>query len=310
MEDRECSVDDCVRHVRALGWCDAHYRRWRAHGDVQASIPLRKMGKSLICSTLDCVRPVQARGWCVLHYKRWQNYGDVQANIPPKRRDAATKIMSLCIVEGCDIPARARNMCQSHYSKWHRDNSTLINGPCAVDSCVAVARTGGYCDGHYHRSRNGGLRLEEPIQHGRSECRVGQCNRIATSLGLCQAHYTRFKKFGDVQIDIPIRKVRLQGERRVEVSGYAYIGARTEHQIVMEQILGRPLKPNENVHHKNTIRDDNDPSNLELWNISQPSGGRVRDKVTWAIDFVNQYMPEALAGDAENLVRQAEEKYL
>jgi hypothetical protein len=51
----------------------------------------------------------------------------------------------------------------------------------------------------------------------------------------------------------------------------------------MEEILGRPLEPNENVHHVNGVRDDNRPENLELWLTSQPSGQRVRDLVEWVV---------------------------
>jgi hypothetical protein len=37
------------------------------------------------------------------------------------------------------------------------------------------------------------------------------------------------------------------------------------HRYVMEQKIGRKLVKGESVHHKNGIRDDNDPDNLELW---------------------------------------------
>lgn len=82
--------------------------------------------------------------------------------------------------------------------------------------------------------------------------------------------------------------------RHLNSSGYINVRTgvgkrRLEHRVVMERMLGRPLLPNENVHHKNGIKTDNRPSNLELWVVDQPCGQRVEDLVAWAREIIERY---------------------
>ncbi len=64
-----------------------------------------------------------------------------------------------------------------------------------------------------------------------------------------------------------------------------------QHRKVMEEMLGRPLKSHEDVHHKDGVRANNAPKNLELWSRSQPRGQRVEDKIAFCKYFLAEYQP-------------------
>jgi hypothetical protein len=57
-----------------------------------------------------------------------------------------------------------------------------------------------------------------------------------------------------------------------------------EHRAVMMEMIGRPLVRGETVHHKNGLKRDNRPANLELWFTPQPGGQRIHDLIAYVVE--------------------------
>lgn len=74
-----CSVLGCGRAIRALGYCEAHYRRFRKTGSP-GSVEIGRQRR--ICAVDGCDRLRHGQGYCDPHYQRLKLYGDLYPDTP------------------------------------------------------------------------------------------------------------------------------------------------------------------------------------------------------------------------------------
>ena len=86
----------------------------------------------------------------------------------------------------------------------------------------------------------------------------------------------------------------------------AHCGYVLEHIVVMEEMIGRELLPGERVHHRNGVRSDNRPSNLELWDSNHCPGQRHTERIA----FHTQEIVTKASHDELIIVRTAIERRL
>lgn len=200
----------------------------------------------------------------------------------------------ICTHFDCFNKARYKNqLCRRHHDLKNNQNKLS----CGVKGCDRPYKTKRFCSKHYSRFRSHGnpnivLKRGKPINN--NPCLIDSCSKKFHAKGYCEKHYRKLLDHGDP--DYPDRKRKDKWLR----NGYAFIykpkhpnsnswGQIAEHRFIMSEHLGRPLLSEENVHHKNGIRDDNRISNLELWIKGQPSGQRKEDLVKWARHILNMY---------------------
>jgi hypothetical protein len=160
--------------------------------------------------------------------------------------------------------------------------------------CVKKRASDRYCkkykDAFNEKSRI--FRERNPNYHKEWRKKNPEKNRIARKI--------YYRKKHDIPLDYEFNK-RKNGEGTIDSNGYKTItmkghpnqmdekGRIREHTFFMSKYLGRPLKKEESIHHKNGIRDDNRKENLELWSKAQPPGQRLEDKIIFYKEFLISY---------------------
>ena len=149
--------------------------------------------------------------------------------------------------------------CNTRFRKWVRDPKIHCSFKCGR---IAGGR----------KIRN---RVTLNCQQCRREYEIPKAWLKKRRAGLYCSRQCTYQYWRDHPTEHPsTKKIRRNGEIavRVDRQGYVFEGRKRQHRLIIERILDRPLHAWENVHHKNGIRDDNRPENLELWVVNQPAG--------------------------------------
>lgn len=184
-----------------------------------------------------------------------------------------------CRIENCSSNVKAKNLCIRHYEV----ESRKLALPCKQKDCKNKSVRRGLCQKHYS-------------QLSKQKCTLDNCDLPRHAKLYCKLHYLRHHRHGDPNIVI----ISEDGSGTINHNGYRVLykpdhtnatinGTILEHRYIMSNFLGRPLKDNENVHHKNGDRTDNTIENLELWVKSQPVGQRPEDLIKWAKEILRIY---------------------
>ena len=265
MPEVTCSFEGCDKPRYSRSYCTQHYRQFINGKTLR---PLRDYNRQpQACKAPECNQKPHAHGYCKVHLGRLTRYGRLDRVYEQYAPDTT------CKVQDCGKPVKALGYCETNYMRVRRHGE-----PGTAES-----------QAHKRRSKYEGV-----------TCAVEGCDRQAVSQGWCRMHYARWKSTGDAAGKWGAQPRRSRGY--VTTDGYRMSPERRngrpvlEHRLVMEQVIGRPLHRFEEPHHKNGLRDDNRPENLELWvNWRQPHGQRLSD----LLDFVVRYYPDEVRARLE-----------
>lgn len=274
---KKCSVEGCERKFYGKGLCSTHYMSARRN-----NTPGQRDQAN--CGVEACEKFVYGLGYCYKHWRRFKSTGNP---VGLKNREIGTGTINAAGYKLVFLPghpcADKRGLTMEHRvvmseilgrpmlkheQAHHLDGDKLNNDPSNLELWV--------------RQQPHGQRVEDLVARAKRVLELYQGtvlpNRPVLNL-----------KTPTLDLSLP-GKITKNGYKMVRSNdGCNSSGYIMEHRLVMQQMMGRILKKEENVHHKDGNKLNNQADNLELWARSQPSGQRAEDLVSWASQVITSY---------------------
>jgi hypothetical protein len=108
--ESKCKVENCVKNYYCLGYCRAHYLKFKKYDDPLKIIHKTTHGES--CAFLGCLEPYYLNDYCQKHYWRNQRYGS------PYILNRNTEHSGKCSIEDCKNEHYAKELCKNHYMMY------------------------------------------------------------------------------------------------------------------------------------------------------------------------------------------------
>jgi hypothetical protein len=164
------------------------------------------------------------------------------------------------------VKVTSKRMRQDENGQWWYDQPYRLKGynwpvRCVVRECAICGEE--FVQNPYHNKQP---TCSRTCGHKYSVKSMGRCHQIGEQSKRWKGG--RFLHRGYVFVIDP-RVPHVPRQRRKYIQ---------EHRLIMEQQLGRALYPGELVHHKNGVKNDNRPENLELWFKGHPAGARTEER--------------------------------
>lgn len=218
-----------------------------------------------------------------------------------------------CTHDPCERPSRRNGRCDTHDAQFKTRGTTWdIHGkppgtPCNWEGCESITDSSRVNRCITHRGKCS-------INDGHNWCARTTIRKSGEVGDVCPMHSQRLHESGDYGPVSGHRNARtdrsLDGERRsINNSGYVTLSVRDfsgklikrlEHRVVMEEYLGRPLLPEETVHHLNGDKTNNSLKNLQLWASRHPRGMRILDLIEYANEILAEYGDYVEPGSIES----------